>query len=682
MLRFAVDIGGTFTDVTAFDPATNQLQLGKSLTTPPELIDGVIESITTSGADIGEASSLIHGSTIAINALLERRGARTALITTAGFRDVYEIGRINRPQSFNLFFRKPVPLVPRDRIFEIAERLSADGSVQREFPADAARRLAQRLAESEVEAVAILFLHSYRNPQHELAMRDVIKNVAPHLFVTTSHELSREYREYERTATVVANAYIGPLVSNYVGQLELRLREEGYRHDVMIMQSSGGVCDVDTVRRQCVQMVESGPAGGVIGTIELCEVLGFEKAISFDMGGTTAKACVVQHGSARLAPEYFVGGYDEGHPIRVPVLDIKEVGTGGGSIASVADGAGLRVGPESAGAAPGPVCYGAGGSQPTITDAHVVLGRLAADAFLGGRMALDTAAATAAIGDHVATPLTMDVHTAALGVVAVGTAAMANAVRAVTTERGLDPRDFALVAYGGAGPLHAASVARELHVGRVVIPFAPGNFSALGMLMADFRRDFVQTYFTALEDVDIAQLEALYQSLETQGTAELNAAGVTDEVELRRAADMRYKGQEHAVDVPWRRARVDEDALAELTATFHTRHEEEYRHHAPDQPVEIVSVRVSVIGRLDKPGWPELPTSTTALDENMRSRPVWFSTEGPLDCRIVDRPDLRPGQTLTGPLMVQEAGSATCVPPDAELEVDKHGNLQITLNKP
>ncbi len=396
-MRVAVDIGGTFTDVTAFDEASGRIALGKVLSTPANLVDGIAAAMARTGVSAAEAELIIHGSTIVINAILERKGAKAALITTQGFGDVYEIGRINRPESFNLFFRKHRPLIPRDLIFEVPERILADGSEETPLDEEAARAVVQRVRALGVEAVAIVFLHSYRSPEHEIRMRDIVREAAPEIFVTASHELSREYREYERTSTVAANAYVGPIVSRYLGDLEERLAADGFGGGLMIMQSSGGLTDVETARRQCVQMLESGPAGGVVGSIALCEALDITNAICFDMGGTTAKACVVRRGQPDVSPDYFVGGYNEGLAIRIPVLDIKEVGTGGGSIAWIDEGGALHVGPESAGAEPGPVCYGRGGTEPTVTDADVVLGRISAEQFLGGEMRLDAEAARRAI---------------------------------------------------------------------------------------------------------------------------------------------------------------------------------------------------------------------------------------------------------------------------------------------
>ena len=494
-MRVGVDIGGTFTDVVVFDDSRGAVTLAKALSTPAELARGVQDALSKSGVSLDQATSLIHGSTIVINAIIERSGAKTALLTTKGFRDVYEIGRINRPEAFNPLFKKHRPLIPRGHIFEIPERMLADGRVRTPLDERAVHEVAQVLKGEEFEAVAILFLHSYRTPEHEQRTKQILLEENPAWFVTASHELSREYREYERTSTVAANAFVGPRVSRYLDDLDRRLEGDGFRGNLLIMQSNGGLADVDVARQQCIQMMESGPAGGVVGTIALCEALAVDEAIAFDMGGTTAKASVIRRGEPSLSPDYFVGGYNEGLAIRIPVLDIVEVGTGGGSIAWLDEASGLHVGPRSAGADPGPVSYGRGGTEPTITDANVVLGRLSPEAFMGGEMQLDPTGAEGALRDKLADPLGLPLERAASGMLEVATSAMANAVRQVTLHRGLDPRDFTLFAYGGGGPLHASAVAKELAIRTVIIPQAPGLFSALGMLLADLRRDYVQTLF-------------------------------------------------------------------------------------------------------------------------------------------------------------------------------------------
>jgi len=681
-LRVGVDIGGTFTDVVFFDEDTNSVALAKALTTPGKLARGVQESLAKAAVPLGDASLLIHGSTVVVNAIVERKGAKTALVTTQGFRDVYEIGRINRPESFNPRFRKHRPLVPRELVFEVPERMLADGAVRLPLDEQAARQIAQILKEAGIEAAAVLFLHSYRSPQHEIRMCEILSETNPHFFVSASHELSREYREYERTSTVVANAYVGPLVSRYLGDLEQRLQQAGFRGDLMIMQSNGGLSDIATARRQCIQMMESGPAGGVVGTMALCEALSLDAAISFDMGGTTAKAGVVRRGQPSFSPDYFIGGYNEGLAIRIPVLDIVEVGTGGGSIAWMDDGGALHVGPHSAGAEPGPACYGQGGTAPTITDANVILGRLAPEQFLGGEMRLDRQAAIEALRKHVAVPLDVDLERAASGMLEVAVAAMANAVRHVTLERGLDPRDFTLVAYGGAGPLHAAAVARELAIRTVIIPPAPGHFSALGMLMADLRRDYVQTLFARLNTLSMEQLEAQFQQLEAQGRAVLLASKIaTDQIVFERAADMRYVGQEHAVTVRLPAHVTDTAARQTIKRLFDEAHTQLYNHSAPEESADVVSLRVSAIGRLSKPQLPEIAVGghTPPAAARRGSRAVVFDGPGALLADVFDRAQLLQGNVIAGPAIIEEAASVTVVGPEDAVEVNVFGHLLMRL---
>jgi len=681
-LRIGVDIGGTFTDVVVFDEAKGSLALAKALSTPVELAKGVQEGLAKAAVPLHAASLLIHGTTVVVNAIIERTGAKTALVTTLGFRDVYEIGRINRPESFNLRFRKHRPLVPRENIFEIPERMLADGSVRTLLDEQAAREVAHIIKEEGFEAVAVLFLHSYRAPQHEIRMCEILRETDPNLFVSVSHELSREYREYERTSTVAANAYVGPQVNRYLGDLERRVRSDGFAGSLMIMQSNGGLSDVEMARRQCIQMMESGPAGGVVGTMALCEALDLEAAIAFDMGGTTAKASVIRRGEPSLSPDYFIGGYNEGLAIRIPVLDIVEVGTGGGSIAWLDEGGGLHVGPRSAGAEPGPVSYGRGGTEPTVTDANVVLGRLSPERFLGGEMRLNRIAAENALKERVAQPLGVELERAASGMLEIATASMANAVRRVTLERGLDPRDFTLVAYGGGGPLHAAAVAKELSIGKVVIPYAPGHFSALGMLMADLRRDYVQTLFARLDDLKMDELEAQFKKLEAEGRQALESSGIaTDRIVFERAADMRYVGQEHAVAVRMLANLGQEPARKEIKRLFDEAHELRYSHSAPEESADMVSLRVSAIGRLNKPQFAKIPTGDAAPSAAARrgTRSVIFEGTGTVQANVFDRTKLLEGNVINGPAIIEEAASTTVVEPGDTVTVNGFGHLIMTL---
>jgi N-methylhydantoinase A len=681
-LRLAVDIGGTFTDVVVFDEDKKSLALTKALSTPAELAKGVQEGITKTAIPLEAVLSLIHGSTVVVNAIIERTGAKTALVTTKGFRDVYEIGRINRPESFNPRFRKHRPLVPREDIFEVSERMLADGSVRTPLDEQEARAMARIIREEGFQAAAVLFLHSYRAPEHEVRMCEILREADPNLFVSASHELSREYREYERTSTVAANAYVGPKVSQYLGDLERRLRGSGFAGNLMIMQSNGGLSDVELARRQCIQMMESGPAAGVVGTMALCETLDLEAAIAFDMGGTTAKASVIRRGEPSLSPDYFIGGYNEGLAVRIPVLDIVEVGTGGGSIGWLDEGGGLHVGPRSAGAEPGPASYGRGGTEPTVTDANVILGRLSPERFLGGEMRLNRNAAESALRERLAHPLGVNLERAASGMLQVATSAMANAVRHVTLERGLDPRDFTLVAYGGGGPLHASSVAKELSIRTIIIPQAPGHFSAVGMLMADFRRDYVQTLFARMDDLEMVELEDEFKKLEAEGRKALEASGIpTERIVFERAADMRYVGQEHAVAVRVPAAVGDETARAEIKKLFDDAHELRYSHSAPGESADIVSLRVSAIGRLGKPEFPRIPPGDPAPPPAARrgTRSVIFEESGALEAAVFDRTKLLQGNVIPGPAIIEEVASTTVVEPGDSVTVNAYGHLVMQL---
>jgi N-methylhydantoinase A len=682
--RVAADVGGTFTDIVSFDEATGASRFGKTLTTPEHLVEGIVNGVHKSDTPFADTRLFLHGTTIAINTMLERTGAKTALLTTRGFRDIYEIGRINRPDAYNLFFRKHVPLVPRSLRIEIDERTGARGDVV--VPLDEAQvaAVARSLAAQGVEAVAILFLHSYANPAHERRAREIVEAALPGAFVTTSNELSQEYREFERTSTVCANAYVGPRVSAYLSEIDARLAREDFRGGFFVVQSSGGLFDIAHARRECIRMLESGPAAGVIGTRDVCARLGLANAIAFDMGGTTAKAGVIAGGEVMMAGNIMIGGYAEGLPIQIPLIDIQEVGTGGGSIARVESGGSLRVGPQSAGAAPGPVCYGLGGTAPTVTDANLVLGRLAPHRFLGGEMRLDADAARRAIETALATPLGIDAIAAANGVIRIAATTMSHVVTRVTTERGLDAGDFAMVAYGGAGPLHAGLVAKELRIPRVVIPLAPGHFSAHGMLVADLRRDFVRTWFRPVADADFDELEHLYGALEAEGRAAL-AADVPDpaRITVARAADMRYVGQEHSVTVELPMALFTGRDRAGIKHAFDVVHLARYGFNAPKEPAEIVSLHGSVIGRLDKPVPRRLARDTSdaaraaALAER---RPVYFTESAAfVDTPVYARGRLPAGAVIDGPALVEEYASTTVVFPGDRLEVGDFGDLVIDI---
>lgn len=681
--RLAADIGGTFTDVAYFDPTSGTLSLGKTLSTPDRMVDGIAHGVDKAGTSFARAETFLHGSTVAINSLLERKGARTALLITEGFRDIYEIGRINRPDAYNLFFRKHVPLIERRLRYEVRERLTAEGDVDTPLDEEGVHRICDRLLEEGIEAVAILLLHCYANPGHELAVKAIVQQRLPHAFVTASHELSQEYREFERCSTTAANAFIGPVVSRYVSQIDSHLHQAGFDGKFLIVQSTGGLYESQQAQRQCVRMLESGPAAGVIGAHALCRALGLRDAVAFDMGGTTAKAGVIHDDTVMTTNLAMVGGYNEGLPIQIPLVDVFEVGTGGGSIAEVDLGGALRVGPRSAGAEPGPACYGRGGRFATVTDANLVLGRLDAGNFLGGEMPLDAAAAADVIHTSVAQPLGLDTIAAAEGILQIAVTKMSYAVKGVSTERGFDAAAFPMIAYGGAGPLHASAIGREIGIRHLIIPRAPGHFCAFGMLHSDLRYDNVRTTFRKLEDVDFHELEQALAELTALGRRSLDESRVrTARIRVDYAADMRYVGQEHSVTVDVTAAMLAAGDRAALKSRFDAVHQFRYGTCAPAEKVEIVTLRATVVGVMDKPAMEEIPRGEARPPaEACRGvRDVYFSETGkPVPTSIFDRDRLLAGNRISGPALVEEHASTTVVLPGDELEVDVYGNLRIDL---
>ncbi len=681
-LRLSADVGGTFTDVAAFDEPTGRLTLGKTLTTPHKLVEGIETGVGKAGASFSAAQLFLHGTTVAINTILERTGAPCALLTTQGFRDIYEIGRVNRPEAYNLFFKKHVPLIDRDMRFDIRERMDASGKVL--IPLDEAQVLevAGDAVKRGVKAIAILFLHSYRNPAHEKRAKEIVEKAFPDLFVTASHELSQEYREYERTSTTAANAYVGPRVRSYLSEMDTHLGDTGFTGTFLVVQSTGGLFDIEEAQNSCIRMLESGPAAGVIGSKTLCANIGLKNAIAFDMGGTTAKAGVIYDGEVLMTGGALVGGYASGLPLQIPMIDIQEVGTGGGSIAHIEAGA-LRVGPESAGAQPGPACYGQGGAEPTVTDCNLVLGRIALDRFLGGEMRLDLDAARGAIDAKIAKPLGLDPVEAADGILRVAATKMSHMVRWVTTERGLDAADFALIAYGGAGPLHATMIARELRIGKVIIPYAPGHFSAYGMLFADLRRDLVNTWFKPFADASFEEMESLYSAMEKRGADDLERSrGMMVDVVNQRGADMRYVGQEHAVSVDIPIELFKNQDRAGIKKHFDAVHETRYGYSNADEKAEIVSLRSATIGLMRKPDREAMGKGGPSPDVAFRGkRPVYFSGIGTVETATYDRTRLTASNRIDGPALIEEHASTTVVWPQDKVEVDAFGNLHIEIGR-
>jgi N-methylhydantoinase A len=681
-LRLAADIGGTFTDIAVFDEKSGKLTFGKALSTPSHLVEGISAGVAKAGSDYQSAGLFLHGSTVAINTMLERTGAKTALLITEGFRDIYEIGRINRPDAYNLFFQKHVPLIERALRFEVHERMLADGEIDKPLDEAEIAALGRELEQLGIEATAILFLNCYANADHEQRAKAILEKNHPSMFVSASHELSQEYREFERSSTVAANAYIGPKVRRYIGEIDAHMRKAGFAGSFLIVQSTGGLYEADQAQDQCIRMLESGPAAGVIGTQALCHALKIDNAIAFDMGGTTAKAGVIHHGEPLTTGAALIGGYEQALPVQIAMMDIFEVSAGGGSIARVVDGA-LRLGPQSAGAAPGPACYGLGGTEPTVTDANLMLGRLGADRFLGGEMKLDLAAAERALKIKIGDPLGMSAVEAAEGILRIAATTMSYAVKGVTTERGLDAGDFALFAYGGAGPLHAVEVAREIGMRKVIVPFAPGVFSAFGMLFADLRYDYVRTWFTPLEDAKFDEIENVYRALEQQGRDAIGGTSVKPhKIEVKRAADMRYVGQEHAVTVDLPMSVFTRKDRNAIKRHFDEMHAQRYGTSAPQERAEIVSLRSTVTGLMRKPPQRKVARGRGAPAKAAfgGKRKVYYGGKWHLT-PTYRRDALAAVNRIKGPALIEEYASTTVLMPGDVMEVDALGNLVIAVGR-
>ena len=674
-----IDIGGTFTDIIASNLETGELTYAKTPTYNDDLVRSLREAMEAVGVPSADVGVIRHGTTVVINAILTRSGERTALVTTEGFRDVLEIGRTNWPEPYNLFFDRLPPLVPRERRFELGERMAANGSVVRPVDLAEVEKLAKAIAASGAKAVAVCFLHSYVNPEHERLVGEALAQILPDSYITLSHELTREFREYERTSTVVTNAYVGGVVDRYVGSLSEYLKDRGFTGSLYLMESNGGVTTADSARRRPVALVESGPAAGVMATAEVAKATGVDRSIAFDMGGTTAKACLVEHGDPLFTSEYFVPDYEHGFPLRVAALDILEVGTGGGSIARVDNVGMLTVGPESAGAVPGPACFDAGGIEPTVTDANLVLGRLNAEHFLAGDRLLDVEKAREALA-LIADRLGSDITTAAAGVIRIANVNMAAAIRKISLDRGRDPRDFEMFAYGGGGPLHGVDIARELAIPRVIVPVMPGIFSALGMLLAELRQDFTRTFMRDLASMSEEDLRVQYGELRKEGDDWAAKAG--DGARDRRTLqliDLRYSGQEFAIMVNVNNP-DSPSVLAEVRAAFEEEYERRYGHAFPELPVETVGLRTVEYLSLPKPPLATIGASVRkSVASQMNKRPVYFDGLGYVDTPVIPRDGIRVGHQHVGPLVIEEYGSTTVIGPGDRLIVDELGQLIIDL---
>jgi len=678
MFAIALDVGGTFTDVTLRDLGSGRLWITKTPTTPHDpsegFVAGVDKALALAGVGASGLRHVLHGTTTATNAILESKGAAAGLLTTAGFRYVLEIGRHDIPRRANMFaWTKPARPVPPERIFEVPGRIGVDGEDIEPLGEDAVRDAARQLRAAGVASIAVCFVHSYANGAHERRAREILLDEYPECAVSLSCDVLPVFREFERSMVTVLNAYVQPLVGRYVGRLAERLRARDIAAALSIMKSNGGVVAADVVRAQSIHTALSGPAAGVIGARLIGESTGLRDVISVDVGGTSADICLIQGGEAAVTTEGRVGDW----PVPVPMVDIHTIGAGGGSIARVTTDGTLTVGPESAGAVPGPACYGLGGEEPTVTDAHLVLGRIPPH-LLGGEMRLDAERARRAIDERVARPLGLSLEAAACGILDIVNNNMVGAIRLVSVERGHDPRDFALVAFGGAGPLHGADLAALLSMRTIVVPRHPGVLSTFGLLGTEVRNDYARTSLQKPPDYDLESVARIYRELEAQADAWLGEEGVpTAQRRCVRLADLRYRHQGFELTVPWAGPALDVDALIER---FHERHERLYTYALRDAPVEIVTLRVAASGRVRRFALPAVG-ARRARPQRARRR-VYFAGRGWIDTACVQREALGAGARVVGPAIVEQLDATTVVPPGQRGRVDRFGNLIIRAGAP
>ncbi|MFL5654977.1 MAG: hydantoinase/oxoprolinase family protein [Ktedonobacteraceae bacterium] len=677
--RTAIDIGGTFTDLVYLDDTTGRIGLGKTSTTPSHFEEGVIT--TVKDANLHDVQFLAHGTTVIINTLTERKGAVTALITTRGFRDVLEIQRANRPDLYNLLFIKPKPFVPRRMRLEVTERMSYKGEVLIPLVEDEVHAAVAEARRQGAEAIAICFMHSYANPMHEQRVVEIVREAWPEVEITASHELTNEWREFQRTSTVVLDAYVKPVARRYLDALSTRLDEVDIgKQSRYAMRSNGGVSRFETASRTPINLIESGPIGGVIGAAVIGKLLGEQNLITLDMGGTTAKASLVEHGTVRLTSDYYIERTPTtaGYPVKVPVVDIIEIGAGGGSIAWIDAAGALKVGPRSAGAEPGPAAYGHGGTQPTVTDANIIAGRINPEYFLGGSIRLDMERAREAVAT-IARPLGVSIEEAAQGIIRIANANMIHLLKLVSVRQGRDPREFAMVAFGGGGSMHACSLARDMHMPRVIVPLAPAHFSAWGMLVSDLRQDLVQTKLLHTAQMEMTEFSAAWGELEEKmrklfADERVGPADVT----FARSADMRYLGQEHTVNVPIPGGELGEEQRASIESKFHELHEQLYTFRQLS-PIEIVNLRLTGFGAVRKPELQHIEVNAEAQRAFKGIRLVDFDDLGRYETSIYERARLGAGAELEGPAVVEEAAASTVVLPGQKLHVDVFGNLVIEM---
>lgn len=675
-VRVATDIGGTFTDLVAVDN-NGEIIVGKSDTTPGNFEKGIFNVIEEANIDFKDIEMFFHGTTVVINALTEKRGVKTGLITTKGFRDVLEIGRGNRPDLFNVKYKKPQPIVERYLRKEISERLNYKGEVLSPLNLEEVEEIVQFYKENEVKAIAVSLLHSYKNDTHEKEIANYIKKHHPDLSVSISSELSKEWREYERTSTAAFNSYVKPIANEYLTNLEKHLSEKSNCKRNYIMQSNGGTSTFEIAKQTPINMVESGPVAGIFGASILGEILGEENLIVLDIGGTTAKCSLVEKGKVNISTNYHMEKTERfaGYPLKVPVVDIIEIGNGGGSIAWIDDSGSIKVGPKSAGADPGPIAYGRGGDKPTTTDANVVLGRLSLKNF-------ETEASVKDIENQFDTSLGKQLDTEAvdlaMGIIKIANSNMLNALKLISVRKGHDPRDFTLVSIGGGGPMHSQALARELGIKKVIIPATSSVFASWGMLMSDIRHDYSQTLLVSFKDINYTALNDSYKEMIEEAEKTLHTEGIEgSNVVISKSFDMRYEGQEHTVEISVPFDKIDENNIENLINNFHDSHNRLYSYTLPESGVEIVNIKIQALGKLEKPKMVE--TTVEEGDSLIEEREVFYEETGWEVVKVFSKEKLEIDEVIDGPSIIEEKSSSIILHHGDKLKKDKYGNLVIEI---
>ena len=680
--RLGIDSGGTFTDVVLFDDKKKALHITKTPSTPANpaigVINGIKKIVSQVGIESNEIASLVHGTTVATNALLEYKGIRTALVLTEGFKDILSIGRQDRPKLYDYFERRPEPFIPRHLRFEVPERTLYDGEILRPLDEEQVRGIAEKLKGMGIRGVAVCLLHSYANPTHEKRIKEIFKEHYPEAVVSTSHGILPEFREYERMSTTVINTYVMPIIDRYLQDLQRMMREEGLTADLNVMQSNGGVMTSRSAGEKSVHTILSGPAGGVMGSLAIGTQIGMNNLITVDMGGTSFDICLIHGGKIHFTKESEIGG----HPIKIPMIDIHTIGAGGGSVAWIDPGGSLRVGPQSSGANPGPVCYRLGGKEPTVTDANLVLGRLDPSYYLGGEMSLDVEAAKQAILGKIARPLKLSLEEAAEGIIKVINASMVRGIRKVSVEKGFDAREFSMICFGGGGPLHSLELAEELRIPTVVVPISPGVNSALGLLIADFRYDYSQPFLKKTQDIRLDSFNQGFKDLEAKATQQMMEEKIPREDRvILRSVEMRYSGQGYELEVPVPNGTLTRKDLKRISDTFHQTHRQLYGYASPQETTEFVYLRIAALGKIPKPKFKKEKEGDRKPARALKGKRKVFVQGKYVSLPIYERALLRPADKIQGPAIIEQMDSTTFLSYGHRAQVDPYLNLIVTIGK-